>query len=56
VVVLGYVVEQWEGDMTPMTDAMDLGFFTPERRPELAFEVHMDLMDLYDALRLQGRL
>ena len=56
IIVLAYIVEEWEGDMTPMTDAMDLGFFSPEARPQLAFEVHMELVKRYDELRAAGRL
>lgn len=51
VVVLGYTVESWEGEMEAKTDAMDLGFFAPDNRPEVAFEVHMNLLATYDAMR-----
>lgn len=48
IIVLGYTVEEWEGEMRPDTDAMDLGFFHPEKRPPIAFEVHQDLIAIYD--------
>jgi len=51
VVVIAYTVDTWEGEMTPMTDAMDLGFFSPENRPEIAFEVHQELVKQYDIMR-----
>lgn len=51
VVVLGYTVDAWEGEMEAKTDAMDLGFFSHENRPEVAFEVHMNLLEIYDAQR-----
>ncbi len=55
IIVLGYTVEEWEGEMRPDTDAMDLGFFNPEERPPIAFEVHQELLALYDELVLGGR-
>lgn len=54
IIVLGYIVDEWEGEMTPMTDAMDLGWFHKRNRPPLAFEVHMELLELYDAIA-EGR-
>jgi len=54
VLVLGYRVAEWEGKMVADTDAMDLGFFTKEKRPELAFEVHMELLRIYDEITTAG--
>ncbi|MFP6584182.1 MAG: NUDIX domain-containing protein [Candidatus Hydrogenedentota bacterium] len=51
VIVLAYTVDSWEGEMEAKTDAMDLGFFSLEKRPEVAFEVHMNLLEIYDAQR-----
>jgi hypothetical protein len=51
IIVLGYFVDEWEGELKPDTDAMDLGFFHAEDRPEIAFEVHRDLLGIYDRLR-----
>jgi 8-oxo-dGTP diphosphatase len=51
VVVIAYEVESWDGEMEAKTDAMDLGFFSPDNRPEVAFEVHMNLLKIYDDLR-----
>ncbi len=56
IVVLGYKVDQWEGDMIARTDAMDLGFFAPDARPPIAFEVHQELLVIYDDLRARGLL
>lgn len=56
IVVLGYLVESWQGDPSPATDAMDLGFFTRDNRPKLAFEVHRDLIRTYDELVEAGVL
>lgn len=56
IVVLGYLVDEWEGDPVADTDAMDLGFFTKENRPEIAFEVHRDLIATYDRLVEAGAL
>lgn len=56
IIVLGYTVDEWEGEMRPDTDAMDLGFFHPEKRPPIAFEVHQELIALYDdIIRGNGR-
>ena len=49
IIVLGYHVEHWQGEMVAMTDAMDLGFFSKEDRPPIAFEVHQELIAIYDA-------
>ncbi len=57
VIVMGYLVEEWEGDIVAETDAMDAGFFTTKDRPPIAFEVHMHLLTIYDNLdttRLPG--
>lgn len=50
VVVLGYRVDEWEGNMTARSDAMDVGLFGHVERPPLAFEAHRELLALYDAL------
>ena len=50
VVVLGYRVDDWEGEMTARSDAMDVGLFGQVERPPLAFEAHRELLALYDAL------
>lgn len=51
IIVLGYTVHEWHGEMRAETDAMDLGFFTKEKRPPIAFEVHHDLLAIYDEVR-----
>ena len=53
VIVIAYTVDSWKGEMEAKTDAMDLGFFAPEKRPEVAFEVHMELLKIYDTYRAQ---
>lgn len=50
VIVLGYSVDEWEGEMEAKTDAMALGFYAKEDRPPIAFEVHQELLKIYDAL------
>ncbi len=52
IMVLGYIVDQWEGEdeMRPDTDAMDLRFFKKDERPNLPFSVHRELLDIYDRL------
>lgn len=55
IMVLGYIVETWEGleTMQPDTDALALQFFARANRPELAFSVHRELLDLYDERQAQ---
>ena len=52
IIVLGYTVDEWHGEMQADTDAMDLGFFSREERPPIAFEVHQQLLAIYDNLRV----
>ncbi len=49
VVVLGYAVDDWEGEPVAASDALELAFFTEETRPRLAFEAHRELLALFDA-------
>jgi ADP-ribose pyrophosphatase YjhB (NUDIX family) len=51
VMVLGYVVDEWEGEETMCadSDALSLQFFAKADRPPLAFHVHRELLALYDA-------
>ena len=55
VIVMGYRILEWEGEMTAMTDAMDAAFFPLSKRPPVAFEVHQDLLKIYDHLVEVGR-
>lgn len=50
VLVLGYLVEEWQGDLTPDSDVSDLRFFSREERPPIPFEAHRELIALYDSL------
>jgi 8-oxo-dGTP diphosphatase len=50
VLVLGYLVEEWSGEPVAATDAMAAGFFERNQRPELAFQVHKELLLLFDGL------
>jgi 8-oxo-dGTP diphosphatase len=49
VMVLGYVIDAWEGeaDMRPDSDASELQFFAQPAWPPLAFSVHRELLALY---------
>jgi 8-oxo-dGTP diphosphatase len=49
ILVVGYLIEEWEGDLLAATDAMAAEFFVKADRPPLAFEVHRDLIALFDA-------
>jgi ADP-ribose pyrophosphatase YjhB (NUDIX family) len=50
VLVLGYHIEDWEGEeeMRPDTDASELRFFAPHERPQLPFSTHQELLELFD--------
>lgn len=50
VIVMGYSVDDWEGEPIAATDAMDVGFFPPDKRPPLAFQAHRELLAIYDSL------
>lgn len=50
IMVLGYLIEEWEGELVPDTDASELQFFRKRERPELPFSVHRELLDEFDAL------
>lgn len=52
IMVLGYVIEEheWEGELKPDTDAMDLRFYKRDERPPLPFSVHRELIKIYDSL------
>lgn len=56
IMVIGYEVEEWEGeeDMRPDTDASELQFFGLEERPQLPFSVHQELLEIYDTQRQRG--
>jgi 8-oxo-dGTP diphosphatase len=49
VLVLGYLIDEYEGELQPDSDAMDLRFFTRDERPPVPFSAHRELLDLYDA-------
>ena len=51
VTVLGYAIEEWDGEPRAGSDAMDLRFFPHEERPLLPFKAHRELVDLFDGLR-----
>jgi ADP-ribose pyrophosphatase YjhB (NUDIX family) len=51
VVVIAYLIEDWDGAPSAASDAMDARFFPPGRRPRLPFKSHRDLLDLYDLRR-----
>lgn len=50
VLVLGYVIEAWQGELVPDSDVSDLKFFSRAERPPVPFTAHRELLDLYDAL------
>ena len=53
VLVLGYIVDEWEGEaeMRPDSDASELGFYPQSEWPALAFSVHRELLALYTRVK-----
>ena len=54
VVVLGYVVGEWEGDVACGSDASEARFFAKAERPPLAFRAHRELVAVLDAHPANG--
>lgn len=50
VLVLGYIIDDWEGELVPDSDALDLRFYKKHERPKVPFDAHRELLDLYDAI------
>jgi len=49
ILVLGYLIDDYEGELRPDSDATDLRFYRRHERPPVPFSVHRELLDLYDA-------
>lgn len=50
VLVLGYIIDAWEGTLKPDSDVSDLRFFARNEMPSLPFQAHRELLALYDEL------
>ena len=50
ILVLGYLVEEWHGRLSPDSDVSDLRFYRRDERPPVPFEAHRELLALYDEL------
>ncbi len=50
ILVLGYLVEGWEGELRAGSDVSEVRFYALADRPNLVFTVHRDLLETYDAL------
>ncbi len=48
IIVVGYSVGEWEGELRPAGDVSDLRFFSKAERPPMPFHVHRELLRLYD--------
>lgn len=51
VLVLGYIIEKWEGEPRPGSDVTALRFFHRDEMPRLPFRAHRDLYAIFEALR-----
>ena len=49
VLMMGYLVRNYEGDLIAGDDADDVGFFHPDSFPEIAFESHKRFVRIYYA-------
>lgn len=52
VLILGFVVKNWSGILTPGSDVRELAFFHRHERPDIPFDAHRALLDIYDTLYL----
>lgn len=50
ILVLGYLVEDWEGTLCAGSDVAEARFYADDERPNLVFTVHRELLEGYDAL------
>ena len=55
VVVLGYVIEQWDGELRPGSDVTAVRFFPRAQLPRLPFRAHRELYAIFDALQSGAR-
>ncbi len=51
VIVLGYIIEQWEGDPRPGSDVTAVRFFPKAQLPRLPFRAHRELYAIFDAIQ-----
>jgi ADP-ribose pyrophosphatase YjhB (NUDIX family) len=54
VLMMGYLVEDYEGEPRPGDDALDVAFFSQDALPEIAFESHRRFVRVYLAARGNG--
>lgn len=50
VVVLGYAIEQWEGEPRPGSDVTEVRFFPRDEMPTLPFSAQRELLAIFDSL------
>lgn len=51
VIVMGYVIDDWEGEPAARSDVTEARFFPFAERPSLPFQAHRDLLAVYDAIK-----
>ncbi len=47
VLVISYLVRKWEGSITPGSDVAEAKFFSLNNMPQLAFDLHKDILKSY---------
>jgi 8-oxo-dGTP diphosphatase len=47
VLIIGYLVRDFQGSLSAGDDASDIGFFEPERLPPIPFESHRQFIEIY---------
>jgi 8-oxo-dGTP diphosphatase len=50
VLVLGFFIDGWSGDLQAGSDCLDVQFFPFDARPDLAFTVHREFLEIYDSV------
>ena len=50
VLVLGFFIDGWSGELLAGSDCLDVQFFSRHARPDLAFTVHREFLEIYDSL------
>ena len=47
ILMVGYIVKQYEGILTAGDDALEAAFFRPGDLPEIAFDTHLEFIRIY---------
>jgi 8-oxo-dGTP diphosphatase len=56
VLMIGFLIRSFEGALTAGDDAEDIGWYEPDRLPEIAFESHKRFIRIYYAAHAPARV